>query len=563
MKRFLAILATLVLSVASFIIPLSQVSAASYGGDGSKLFKIGIDQNSDKVTEIVVSGGDTTDEYSFDSGFDNFDNNDFHYETNGNWHVAITADWEESLEGKSVGASFNGDSNTNRSNYSTSTEGTTFTVSFDFDAASYQTATEHNRISVQLYVSNGGAPDPGDQGPRHVFNGNAWFIWNCDGGLCRYKITGLTEAYHDEETDDVTYETKYVKASDVKDVNDNTKTLNLNALLEKEAQTQGDALAPYLFVYDDCILDENDDPIATTCIDGIDEVATWAGLDAWIDSNIDDYDAWQNFAIDPTGASDGANIISTNGDRQFRATIYDETDYYGISNAASTADFTYYPAFWDTGMYNPAYDISGTTVDNPKIIKSFLLEPQVLLTSDDVSSPITNITVASQGVPTGAVTITQPTPGMFKLQFNSNYYDKVVFRVTSGSKTYYVAIARVVVDHDWDRNPILYVPETDNNDYDMIATYYWADGTEKTFVLEQLGAGMGGKNLAIKGYGFKEEDQGKVNLRPDIANPVIGVSYTVTKSGSTAKTYKGTLGGSNKGTYFKVNQGSFIFDITK
>ena len=202
-------------------------------------------------------------------------------------------------------------------------------------------------------------------------------------------------------------------------------------------------------------------------------------------------------------------------------------------------------------------------MENPKIIQSFLLEPKVTLKSDDISDPITSITIASEGVPSTAVTITPKTEGRYDIVFNSNYYDKVVFRVTSGSKSYYVAIARVVVGHDYERNPVLYVPMSDTKEYDLIATYYFADGTEKTFTLEQLGGGEGGKNLAVRGYDFSEKDRGKVNLRPDAPNRVVGISYTTTVSGSTATNYKGTLGGSNKGTYFKYERGSFILDITK
>lgn len=396
---------------------------------------------------------------------------------------------------------------------------------------------------------------------HHDFNGNAWFVWNCDGDLCRYKITGLTEAV--DTGTDITYTTKYVKSSDVVDINDANKKLNLNTLLEQAAGTPANELAPYLFVYDDCINDDHNNPIAKTCITGISSVDTWSGLQTWWDANITDYDEQKNFAIDPTGASSGNNIISTNGDRSFRATIYDDTDYYGISNASSTTDLTYYPEFWNTAFFNPAYDVSGTSLSNPKIIQSFLLEPKVTLKSDDISAPIANIEVASEGVPASAVTITPKGDGKFDIVFNSNYYDKVVFRITSGGNSYYAAIARVVVGHDYERNPVLYVPLGDSKEYDLIATYYFADGTEQTYTLEQLGGGEGGKNLEVRGYGFREEDQGKVDLHPAAANRVVGISYTTAVTGSTIDSYKGTLGGSNKGTYFKYERGSFILDITK
>ena len=396
---------------------------------------------------------------------------------------------------------------------------------------------------------------------EHIFNNKAWFVWNCDGGLCRYQITDLESPDEDPTTGDLTYHTKYIRASDVKDVNDNTKVLDLNSVLAQAATATQNELSSYLFIFDDCIMRSSGEDV-NTCKKGIDGISTWDGLRTWWDAHITDYDSQREFAIDPTGASAGKNIISTNGDRNFRATIYDETDYYGISNASSTADLTYYPSYWNTTFFNPAYDISETTLANPMIIQSYLLEPQVVLKNDDVSAPIESLTVASEGVPDSAVTITKQGDNSYKIIFNSNYYDKVVFRVVSGGKSYYVAIARTVVGHDYERNPVLYVPTGDTNEYDIIATYYWADGTEKTFTLEQVNSETGGKGLEARIYTFKEADQGQVDFRPD-RNAPTGVTYISAKAGSTVSKYEGTLGGSNKGTYFTINRGSFVIDITK
>ena len=402
-----------------------------------------------------------------------------------------------------------------------------------------------------------------DEPPQHVFNNKAWFIWNCDGDLCRYQITGLTSPTINPATDDYTYDTKYIPASEVVDTTDSSKKLKLNTLLDLASSTPADALAPYLFIFDDCI-ERDGNPDVKTCINGIDGITTWSDFQTWWEANIaGDYDTQKEFAIDPTGASDGKNIISTNGDRNFRATIYDETDYYGISNASSTTDLTYYPSYWNPAFFNPAYDVSETTLTNPKVIQSYLLEPQVYLKSDDISAPISSIEIASSGVPASAVTITAQGDGIYKLVFKSRYYDKVVFQITSETgKTYYVAIARTVVGHDYERNPVLYLPEEDENDYDLIATYYWADGTEKSFTLEPQGLDYGGKGLKAIIYSFSESDAGKIDLRPGPNSP-IGVSYTSAMTGSTTQTYKGTLGGSNKGTYFTMSMGKFILDITK
>lgn len=395
-------------------------------------------------------------------------------------------------------------------------------------------------------------------GDNHEFNGKAWFVWNCnDGDLCRFQITGLTEAEINPTTGDVSYDTKYIPASDV---TDGTTTLDLDALLALEAAHPNTRPAPYLFIYDDCL--NGGGTADATCIEGISDLDTWAELEEWWDNHITSYDEQQAFAIDPTGASSGKNIISTNGNRRFRATIYNEDKYYGVSNASTTADLTYYPLYWDTGMFNPAYDVSETTASNPQIIQSFLLEPEVILSSDNISSAITSISIASANVPDRAVTITPLGGGQFKLKFNSSFYDKVVFRITSGAKNYYVGIARTVVGHSieegYERQPVAYVKSTDTSQYDMIATYYFADGSEQTYTLERSHEGNGGKGLKAITY------LSAVQLRPGLPNSPVGVSYTVTKSGSTPANYQGTLGGSNKGTYYKVsNTGSLDLDITK
>lgn len=558
MKKLQFLLATMIFSVASFLVPLSYVKAGSYGGNGSQMFLIGVDQNSDKVTEIRVSGGDTTDVYSFNSDFTDFDNNELHYETNGTFSISITADWGEPLTGKNVGVHISDDATAYFTAGTTSINGNTFTTSFSFNIAGYKSATSHNRLSIQPYVEDGTTPSTPEHNPDDT---NAWFIWNCNGDLCRYKMTNLTLA-SETPSHELLYTTNYIKASDVKDVNNNTKVLDLNALLELEKATAPNGFAPYYFIYDDCIINGST-PDTSTCAEGIATITKWSEFQSWWNTHITDYDSQRNFAIDPTGASAGANIISTNGDRRFRATIYDDTDYYGISNASSPADLTYYPSYWDPAFFNPAYDVSGTTLENPMIIQSYLLEPQIVLKNDGVSGEISSLEVASANIPTQAITITKQDDG-YKIIFNSRYFDNVTFRITSDGKTYYVAIVRTVVGHvldpidDHKRVLGLFVPDTTTKSYDVLATYYWADGTEKTFTMEEMQIGDdGGKGLAMRPYQLKSADASQVDVTPTSANPPIGVSYIAVESGSTTSTFKGALSGSGKGTYYKINHGNY------
>lgn len=418
----------------------------------------------------------------------------------------------------------------------------------------------HKNVDIQF--DNGTTP-PGPSTPEHnPDDTNAWFIWNCNVDLCRYKLTGLTLA-SETPSHELLYTTNYIKASDVKDVNDNTKVLDLNALLELEKATAPNGFAPYYFIYDDCIMNGST-PDTSTCAEGIATITKWSEFQSWWNTHITDYDSQRNFAIDPTGASAGANIISTNGDRRFRATIYDESDYYGISNASSPADLTYYPSYWDPAFFNPAYDVSGTTLENPMIIQSYLLEPQIVLKNDGISGEISSLEVASANIPTQAITITKQNDGSYKIIFNSRYFDNVTFRITSGGKTYYVAIVRTVVGHvldpidDHKRVLGLFVPTEVTKSYDVLATYYWADGTEKTFTMEEMQIGDdGGKGLAMRPYQLKSADASQVDVTPTSANPPIGVSYIAVESGSTTSTFKGALSGSGKGTYYKIDHGNY------
>lgn len=406
----------------------------------------------------------------------------------------------------------------------------------------------HEFISgpTTLRVEDSQAPDPG-------FSGKVWFFWDCDAGFCSNLLTDIntTREVEDPETHELTieYDPNYVKATDVVDTTSG-KTPNISAL---------NASGHFYFTWE----------ASGTDVLSTHDFATWTEFQEWFDNEFhvgpdqseEDYWRMKEFAIDPTGASSGANIISTNGDRVFRLTIYNSGSYYGVSNASQPDDLTYYPEFWDKGFFNPAYDVSGTSLDSPAVIQAYLLEPKITLTSDPVSAPITRIEVASPNVPARAVTITKR-DNAYDIVFNSNYYEKVIFKVTSGVKTYYVAIARTVIVHDYERNPALFVPETDTREYDVLATYSWADGTEKTFALEEIGIGQGGKGLQVRVYALSEKDQGQVNFNP-AGNPPASVSYTTAEKGSSITSYKGTLGGSGKGTRFKIDRGSFILDITK
>ena len=382
------------------------------------------------------------------------------------------------------------------------------------------------------------------------FSGKAIFAWNCDGSLCTQEITGLTSATEEVTSDGfayLDYDTKYIKASDI---TDGSHTFSISD--------------EHYWIWDSQV-----STLAT--------MTTWSDLTGYINGL--DYDELHEFAIDPTGARDGANSISTNGDRNFRATIY-EDDYYGISNASSPADLTYYPNFWDPGMFNPAYDVSESTLANPTVIQAYLLEPNIALTNNNISDTINSITVASD-IPSGAVTITQDgTTGHFNIHFNSNYYDNVTFKISAANgDDYYVKILRVTVqtseDADFrpDNGVNVYIPTTNTASYSVLANYTFADGTTSRYTLtagtticdpfastEASATCPGGKGLNYKHFALPPSASSAVN---STTNPPVKVYYTTVLAGSTTTSYNGTLAGSGKGTAYSIYHGHYFLDETQ
>ena len=395
-------------------------------------------------------------------------------------------------------------------------------------------------------------PRSDEPGPGPDFDGTAWFVWNCaDGQICRYQLTELEPAILHEDEDhrvtEIEYITKYVPAASVIDV-DAKATLNINALLSLVKLSIGsEPFENYYFVW-------------SGQIDRISALTTWSAFkDYWAENFLGEehYDDLRAFAIDPTGASDGNNIISTNGDRTFRATLYDAEDYYGITNASKPSDLTYYPSFWDVTFFNPAIDISDTSLENPAVLLSYLLEPTVILESDSVSSAISSIEIAD-GTPAGAVTITKD-GGKFTLTFNSNYYDKVTFKVTSSDgKTYYLMIGRIAID----RNGSLYVPTGDTSEYEVRAHVTTLDGTEYDFLLERAAEDddNGGQNLELRAYSISDADVEKIVMAENDPKSPVKAVFTVTKTGSTSTHFAGALAGSGKGTGYIFERGNPTFD---
>ncbi|MBQ6355420.1 hypothetical protein IJJ18_03370 [Candidatus Saccharibacteria bacterium] len=397
-----------------------------------------------------------------------------------------------------------------------------------------------------------------------LFTGKVWFFWNCDDGFCKQLITGITGTEDDEDPftgqHHFTYHTKWV---DQTTINDGGKTPSVATLSDDD----------YRIIWEV----PGNTPANDASID------TWAKYTAWEEAQLaatgpvtctngegnsyqvdPSYDKLKQLRIDPTGASKGKSIISTNGDRAFRLTIYDPSTYFGVTNASNPSDLEYWPDFWDEGMFNPAYDLSGTTAAAPQTMQAYLLGDTVTLRADEKSAPISGISIASEGVSAAAVTISQ-SGANWNLKFNSNYYDKVVFKITAGGQDRYLQINRLnvlaVTPDPYNGNTLgarAYIPTPNDGEFDVVATYYYASGSSKTTLLEKSGNAQGaGKNLKAQMY--KVPASAGITMNGLGAGSPVGVSFTIVRAGSTPTNYKGTLAGSGRGVYYTFDRSGTIF----
>ena len=426
----------------------------------------------------------------------------------------------------------------------------------------------NTNVTIGDYVENTDF-GPGGEGPG--FSGTAYFLWNCGGQVCTYEVHDLelkTDGTHGVNENDP-YIVNYIRESEVVDIFDNTKRLELDDLDE------GD----YFWTWDD------DDFTARLEHEGLsseqisdifdtrDQVETWHGLQEYVNylERISG-GAKRAFAIDPTGAKNGVNSISTNGDRSFRATIYDDSKYEGLIFGVREDDYTYFLSSWDPVFINPEIDISGTSKENPAFYDVYLLENNLKFTLNN-DRKATNIkSVVPLNVNSKAVTV-RKNGDEYTIYFNSNYYDKVLFEVTGeNNQKYYFVVNRIfgsTWENMWDREAdklqggiTLLYPDTDSyNDYQVIANVTYSDGSFATIDVPNVKTyqdlykegidHMAYVNEWPDGKGLKAASYGIT-----ITKDMVDLYFTAVKKGALDSTnYGGTFAGNGKGIAFdRLNQ---------
>lgn len=404
------------------------------------------------------------------------------------------------------------------------------------------TLTSNDHLRVDGVFTNQNNENPGgNEDPQQGFDGNVYFAW-LDGNdnVCYHKFSNFTG-----REEDGSYDINYVSVYELTDESG-----------KNNHYTFGQEPANWVLASD---MEEGG--------------AVKENLTKEYVFGDGQYD--MGVQLDPCGAKSGAHSICTNGDRNFRATIYEE-GYQAIKFDTSEDMVDFFPNFWDQTFYSSTVDISGTTLENPAVFETYLLNGEVFFSAGEHSSAITS--VKPLGVDEDAIDVYNQDE-QWAIWFRSNYYDHVVFEVIAeGGAKYYIRIARVTFNISDNFAPgqknkkviaSFYYPngagwETNYESFDVIATKVKKDGSRETAIVQAIDMvdpltgemvtrdSDGGKNLRMSFYSV------------DINDNVAGVYFTVVYKGaldSGKEFYNGTFSGSGKGIYYDLSDRRMKYDV--
>ena len=362
------------------------------------------------------------------------------------------------------------------------------------------------------------------------FDGNATLIWTCGAAgneICYKQLTGLSSS-----------EVNWIKGSTIE--------------AENKPGVKFDVHAKEKFFSPQDLFESKKDDIDNGVIK-VSDLKGPNGLD-----------------YQPVGEPLENNALVAYGDRQFKAVVYGD-EFKGVT-IGDLDSLDYYPQAWnDWFLRRETYDMSGTTKEKPVEIDTVLLQKKInLKLQTDLNSY--NITkIEALDVPSNAVIITKKNDGSYDFDFQSNFYDKVVFKVTTDdNKEQFIYINRrttdpwirtddgkegIVVETFYDRNKSY-------SDLDVIAKIINKDGSSKVVHLEAergIDNGLGdiidgyevdeqtvGNDTTPKGKGMKRANFVYAMSKADLKK-VDKIYINVGFKGRTETTYAGNFAGSGKG----------------
>lgn len=432
--------------------------------------------------------------------------------------------------------------------------------------------TENTTLTIVNNNSTGNHPND-EENPG--FDGKAYLMWSCDNGTC----------YHYFENIPITLEGgAFYKASEIKD--DNT-----GKVFDVKAEIKGFALKEKFeewvtkYKANKGISEIDWSKLDTSLIVGntdmreYEEAAEKDGACTKENVTEDDFHSCVDNYVEskgiftmhadlkPVGEPYSANAYVSYGDRNFKVIIYNDS-YRGVT-IGSLDDLTYYPAIWENPFLRvESYDISETTKEKPMDIDTVLLESTINIKTLSEYNNFVIKNMEALDVPKDAVIVTKTEEG-FKINFKSNFYDKVIFKVTdSNDKVYYIRINREIIGTgiDYrDNKPVLastfyFDRNTTYSDYIITAKIVYKDGTSKKIEMtnaNEIDNGLGDKTYAYevdeekgingpKGKGLKVSSY-KYDLTEEEKQKISKVYVNVEKVGSTETNYAGAYVGSGKG----------------
>ena len=405
------------------------------------------------LSPLRVSAATITYEVQFDST----EHGVFQYSLDNTTWVDVTSSQNISVEGDHLYVKVVPEDGYHVADYSAiRSDGTLIASGTQLEAVTDLTSYIGTGMIVEHIVFSN-ADGGGDPGPGSGFTGSVYFVWVDGSTFYSHKITDLVGAI--DNAGQLEYPLNSIPLSSIKDDVTNTAyTLGMN----------------YEFCWEE----------AFEAISATEAFGSATDKLEYLNEN--------KCTIDPTGAVSGENSISTNGDRAFRLTIFNDADgsYEGLTVSVPD-EYAYFPDWWDPAFHQDTFDISGTTKADPFEVEAFVLEPTVSIRSDDITS------VRALDVPAKAVSITDEGRGRFDLQFHSHFYDNVVFELTDeAGETYYIQINRISmrVNRVAGATPyyavdLYYADSSSYTNYDVITTIEYKDGTIETVTLTPLGAG--------------------------------------------------------------------------
>lgn len=440
----------------------------------------------------------------------------------------------------------------------------------------------------------GGGNDEEEE-PR--FDGKAYVVWSCGDGVCYHYFDNIPDFTDGNSTfyseTEVTADNKAGVHFDVHAEhrdwilkNDFDRWVNAYKRINNTDEVDWDHLdpmdiigePPHMEDWEQAAVDSGACTRPGEGSSGPERVAFQNCVDEYFDTHSD---SLPFVKLKPVNEPQYDNAYVSYGDRNFKVVIYN-SEYKGIA-MGDLSQLHYYPADWTNPFVKrDQFDISATTKEHPSGVDSILLESTVMIKPLNING-FAIASMEALDVPEDAVTITKVN-GEYKLEFSSNFYDNVVFKVTdTDGEESYVLVKRYTIDgyiKFIDNHPVLnaefYFDRTKSyTDFDLTAKIVYRDGTiknvklvaegniddglgnldaEDVFEVDQEFPTEGGLPNPNGGKGLKKSEF-RYHLEDGEDRNISKIYLNAEYKGSTAENYAGAYVGSGEGVLANLGGG--------